>query len=79
MFSFGGASEEKLVIPPLLTALAQRTLGRVLVCVVLPIVLPNGDDTFWEKHEETVVHNYILSSELVQFEDIVIVVTVDTI
>ena len=74
--SVGIAGEEELVVPPRPATLAQRTIGRVLELLVLPVELPNGDETFREEHEEAVEHYLVLSSKLVQFEDIVVVVPV---
>jgi hypothetical protein len=76
IFSLLIAGEEKLVVPPGPTAFAQRTVGRALEELVLPIVLPDCDETFWVQHEEAVVYHLVLSGELVQFEGIIIVITV---
>ena len=76
VFSVGGAGDEELVIPPGPAALTQRTLGRVFEGLVLPVVLPDGDETCWVQHEETVEHDLVLPGELVQLEDVVIVITV---
>jgi len=75
VFSVGVAGEEELIVPPCPTAFTQRTLRRVLEGVVFPIILPNSDETFWVEHKETVEQHLILSSEFVQFENIVIVIT----
>ena len=76
MFSFLVAGEEELVIPPWPAAFAQWTLGRALEKLVFPIVLPNGDKPFWVHHEEAVENDLILPCELIQFEYVIIVITV---
>jgi len=76
VFSFGVTGEEELVVPPHPTALAQRAFRCVLKAVESPIELPNGDEPFWVNREETVEDHLVLSSELVQFEGVVVVITV---
>ena len=76
MFSLLVAGEEELVVPPWPTAFAQWTLGRALEELVIPIVLPDGDEPFWVQREEAVIDDLILSCKLVQFEDVIVMITV---
>ena len=74
VFLFRVAGEEELIVPPHPTAPAQRAPGRVLEAFEFRINLPNGDEAFWVNREDAAEHHLILSSELVQFEDIVVVI-----
>lgn len=76
MLSFLVAGEEELIVPPWPATFAQWTLGGALEELVSPIVLPDSDEPFRVQHEKAVVDNLILPCELVQFEDVIVVITV---
>jgi len=75
MFSLFVAGEEELVVPPWSTAFAQWAVGGVLEELVFPIVLPDGDEPLWVQHEEAVENDLILSCKLVEFEDVIVVIS----
>ena len=56
-------TDEELVVPPFVTATAERTFRKAEVLWGLAVVLPHGDEAFGEEKEQSREDCLILSCE----------------
>lgn len=67
------ATDEELVVPPRFAAFTKRTFRYAHILGRLAVVLPHGDETFWEEKEQGGEDGLILSGEFSPLDVIIMI------
>lgn len=63
-----------MVVPPGPTTASERSIRKSDVFGSFIVVLPYGDEPFWEEEEQGIVKVLLLADERVALEEIVVVI-----